>query len=289
MFSKKRKELIDVLKIARKEGFAIGQFNLSSLEQLKGVVRAAKETGKPVICGTSPKEADYFAFHELVPIVRSVEQKEGISIYLNYDHGKDIGKIKNALMAGYDMVHFDGSHLSIEENTKIAKEIVSFAKKKGALVEGEISKISGKSVFSEEEIEETTLTPVEKVVKFVKESGVNCIAFDVGSFHGVHKNKPTIYPERVSELLRIINSFVVLHGGSGINDETISELIKRGVVKININTELRFEWRDALYKTLLLDEKEIVPYNILPSVVEAVYKKTKEKINLFNYYEQNNS
>lgn len=285
MFSKKN--LIEVFKKVREEGRAVGQFNFSSFEQLKGIVRAAKETNSPVICGTSPGESNYFGIEETVSLVRIIEKKEDVSLFLNYDHGKDVEVLKNAIDLGYDMVHFDGSHLEIEENIKFAKEVVSYAKERDVLVEGEISKILGKSVITDDEIESVTLTPVEKVVKFVKESGVDCIAFDVGSFHGVHKNSPKIYPERVESLLREVNSFVVLHGGSGIKNSDIEELIRRGVIKINVNTEIRFEWRNALYNTLSLDEKEIVPYNVLPLVVEAVSKKVKEKINLFNH-EKNN-
>jgi fructose-bisphosphate aldolase, class II len=282
MFSKKKK-LIDVFKEARKEKIAIGQFNFSTLEQLKGISMAAKELGVPVICGTSPGEAKYFGFEEAVSLIRTIKKKENVSIYLNYDHGKDINTLKKAIDIGYDMVHFDGSDVSLEENIKIAKELVLYAKKRGILVEGEVSKILGKSTISNEEIRDVTLTPIEKVVKFVKESGVSCIALDVGSFHGVHKNSPTIHSERVTELIKNVSSFVVLHGGSGIDDETIKELIGEGVTKININTEIRFEWRSSLYNTLHNNPNEIVPYKILPFAVEAVCKKVKEKINLFNY------
>ncbi len=285
MFAKKK--LIEVFKKAREEGRAVGQFNFSSFEQLKGIARAAKETNSPIICGTSPGESKYFGIEEAVSLVRIIGKKEGVSLFLNYDHGKDVEVLKNAVDLGYDMVHFDGSHLEIEENIKIVKEVVSYAKERDVLVEGEISKILGKSVITNDEIESVTLTPVEKVVKFVKESGVDCIAFDVGSFHGVHKNSPKIYPERVENLLREVDSFVVLHGGSGIENSDIEELIKRGVIKINVNTEIRFEWRNALYNKLSLNEKEIVPYNVLPFVIEEVSKKVKEKINLFNH-EKNN-
>ncbi len=286
MFLKKKK-LAQVFDEARKKRVAIGQFNFSTLEQLKGISMAAKDLNVPVICGTSPGEANYFGIEEAVSLVRAIEKKDSVSIYLNYDHGKDIDILKKAIDNGYDMVHFDGSDVSLEENIKIAKELVLYAKKRKVLVEGEVSKILGKSIVSNEEIGEVTLTSIEKVVRFVKESGVNCIAFDVGSVHGVHKNLPTIYPERVTELTKEVSAFVVLHGGSGIEEGMIKELIGKGVVKININTEIRLKWREALYNTLHNNPQEIVPYNILPSAVEEVCGKVKEKINIFNY-EKNN-
>ncbi len=286
MFDKKEK-LIDVFKRAKEEKCAIGQFNFSSLEQLKGVVRAAKELNMPIICGTSPGEANYFGFEEAVSLVRAVEKKEGVSIYLNYDHGKDIAVIKKAIDIGYDMVHFDGSSLPLDRNIAIAKEVVDYAKKKGVVVEGEISKIEGSSSVSSEKIEEKPLTSLDKVAKFIEETRVNCIALDIGNVHGIHAEMPQLYNERINQLLEIINCFVVLHGGSGIKDEDIKDIIKRGVVKINVNTETRVSWRNALYSKLKENENETTPYKILPSVVDEIYKITKEKINLFNYAKNN--
>ncbi len=283
----KRKNLQQVLESTKKENRAIGQFNFSSLEQLKAITKAAKELETPIICGTSPGESNYFGIEEAVSLVRTIEKKENILVYLNYDHGKDVDIIKKAVDCGYDMVHFDGSHLTFEENIEKTKEVVAYAHKKGVVVEGEISKIPGRSIVSTEEVEEIVLTPIEKVVRMIKETKVDCIAFDVGSFHGIHKNKPEIYPERVAELLSIVNPFIALHGGSGIDDEMIKILIKKGVTKININTELRFQWRNSLYQALANNEEEITPYNIFPAVVDAVYRKTKEKIKLFNYAQNN--
>lgn len=286
MFNKKKK-LIDILKEAKKEKLAVGQFNFSSFEQLKGVVRAAKELNTPIICGTSPGEANYFGFEEAVSLVRIIERKEGVSLYLNYDHGKDLDTIKKAVDLGYDMVHFDGSSLPFDENIAITKKVVNYAKKRGVVVEGEISKIEGLSSVTNAEIEEKPLTSLDKVAKFIIETRVNCIALDIGNVHGIHAKMPELRPERVNQLLDIIESFVVLHGGSGIRDENIKDIIKRGVVKINVNTELRVAWRDALREKITNEEGETTPYKILPFTVDEVYKVAKEKINLFNYGKNN--
>lgn len=286
MFNKRQK-LIDVLKRAKQEKVAIGQFNFSSLEQLKGIALAAKELKTPVICGTSPGEANYFGFEEAVSITRALEEKEGVSLYLNYDHGKDIEAIKKAINTGYGMVHFDGSSLPLEENIAITKEVVKYAKKKGVVVEGEISKIEGSSSVSSEKIEEKPLTSIDKIVKFISETKADCIALDIGNVHGIHGGMPQLYPERINQLLDIISCFVVLHGGSGIKDNEIKSIIERGVVKININTESRVAWKNAIYSKMKEREKETTPYKILPFAVNDVYKVTKDKINLFNYAKNN--
>jgi fructose-bisphosphate aldolase, class II len=286
-FSSKKNNLKDILKEARERKTAVGQFNFSTLEQLQGIVKAAKVTGKAVICGTSQGEAGFFGVEEAVAVLHNLKKREGVSAFLNFDHGNSFEDLKRAVDAGYDMVHFDGSEMEFEECVEATKKIVTYARKRGVVVEGEISKIGGKSSVSEKEPEEVVLTPLEKVVRFIELTDVDCVALDVGNAHGVYKSEPRIYSERVSDLLKEKNCFVVFHGGSGVGENTVRTLIKKGVVKININTELRLAWRNALAEGIS-NNLEIVPYKILPLAREEVFKKVEEKIKIFNYYEKSN-
>jgi len=280
--SSRENELRNILDTAQKTGSAVGQFNFSTLEQLKGITMAAKETGFPVICGTSSGEADFIGMEEAVSLVRAIRQKESIPIFLNFDHGKDIKTLKTAIDLGYDMVHFDGSKFGMEENIEKAREVVSYARKKNIVVEGEVSIIGGKSVVSSEKIEDSSLTSLEKVVKFIKKTEVDCIALGVGNVHGIHRNSPRLYPERITQLLDSVPCLVALHGGSGISKEDLKDMIGRGVTKININTEIRVAWKEALEGYLRDNPDDIVPYKILSVARDAVNEKVKEKIKSFN-------
>ncbi len=275
--------LIEVLEESKTIGRAVGQFNFSTLDQFQGIVKAAKEMNAPVICGTSGGEAGFFGMEEAVSMAKIAGEREGVNLFLNFDHGKDIDLLKKAIDEGYDMIHFDGSDFPFEKNIELTKEIVSYAKERGVVVEGEVSKIGGKSTVSDEKMEEVALTSVEKIARFVKETEVDCIAFDVGSVHGIYKDSPRIFPERVDELLKIITCLVVLHGGSGVSESDIKTLIKKGVVKINVNTELRLAWREAIGNFFAENPKEITPYKILPISRDAVCNTVKDKINTFNF------
>lgn len=280
-FLKKKKSLKEALEKAGKERTALGQFNFSTLEQLHGIALASEKARFPVICGTSQGEADFFGVEEASLLVKNLRQKKGVPLFLNFDHGKDFDQLKKAIDVGYDMVHFDGSQLPFEKNIENTRQVVNYAKKKGVLVEGEVGSIGGKSVVSREEVREFTLTSIDKIAKFIRETGVDCIALDIGSVHGIHKKMPRIYPERVSQLLENIFCFVVLHGGSGLEDKDVKEVIAKGVVKVNINTEIRYAWKEALAKEMQNDPQEIVPYKLLSSSRAAVCEKVAEKINLF--------
>ncbi len=211
-----------------------------------------------------------------------MREKENIPMFLNFDHGKDFEELKVAIDAGYDMVHIDASLKTFEESIAETKKVVSYAKKKKVLVEGEFAKIGGKSSFTGEKIEKTVLTSIDKVVKCVEQTGVDLGALAVGNVHGIHAQMPELSLERISIFLESCNfAGVVLHGGSGIEKHAIREAVRRGVMKININTEIRKAWRDSVFYEMTQNEEQITPYKILPFAREEVYKKVKEKIEIF--------
>ena len=119
--------------------------------------------------GTSEGESKFFGLEEAVALRDVLRKKTGLPIFLNLDHGKSFEYLKQAIDAGYDMVHFDGSKLPLEENIKITKEVVKYAKKKGITVEGEVGRIGTDSskLYSEKfEIKEEDLTKPEEAKNF---------------------------------------------------------------------------------------------------------------------------
>jgi len=277
-------------KKAQKEKWALGQFNFSTLSQLKGILFAAKELNSPIILGTSEGEARFFGLEEIVNLVKFYQRKFKTPIFLNLDHGKDSNLIKKAIDLGYDAVHFDGSELPFKENIKITKKVVKYAKKYGILVEGEVGRISTESskVYQKKfKIKEADLTKPEDVKIFVKETNVDSLAVSIGTFHGVEITgiNPKIQIERLKKIKnRAESAFLVLHGGSGTPGEDIKEAIKFGIVKVNINTELRLAFTNTLKGFFKKNPEEITPYKFLPSVILAVEKVVKEKIKLFRSY-----
>ncbi|MFH1180990.1 MAG: class II fructose-bisphosphate aldolase, partial [bacterium] len=121
--------LKDYFKKAQKEGWAIGQFNVSNLETLRAVVLAAQNLKSPVIVGTSEGESKFLGLKQAAVLVRVFREETGLPIFLDLDHGKSLEYIRGAIEAGYDAVHFDGSQLPLEENIRITKEVVKLARK----------------------------------------------------------------------------------------------------------------------------------------------------------------
>lgn len=281
------KNLNNYLKRAQKEKWAMGQFNISNLETLRAIVWAAQGLNSPIIIGTSEGESKFIGLKQVVALVESFREETRLPVFLNLDHGKSFNYIKEAIRAGYDAVHFDGSRLSLKENIEITKTIVGLAHKKGILVEGEVGVIVGASEVLETspEIKEEDLTNPKDALKFIKETKVDSLAVNIGTFHGIEASgrNPHINLQRLREIKEKIGekSFLVLHGGSGTPKEDIKAAIKLGIVKININTELRLAFTDTLKKVLEETPKETTPYKYLPGAILAVQKVVEEKIKLF--------
>ncbi|MEK7664892.1 MAG: class II fructose-bisphosphate aldolase [Patescibacteria group bacterium] len=272
---------------AQKEKWAIGQFNFCADSQLKGIIRAAKNLKSPIILGTSEGESNFFGLEEAVAIRNVLRKKNNLPIFLNLDHGKSFEYLKQAIDSGYDMVCFDGSKLSFEENIKITKQVVKYAKRKGVLTEGEIGAIATDSskIYQENfEIEEDLLTNPEESVKYIDKSKVGLLAVSIGNFHGIEVSglNPHLLLNRLAEIRRTAkNVFLVLHGGSGTPEEDIKQAISLGIVKININTEIRLAFTNSLKYFLQENPDEIAPYKYLKNSAEAVQKIVEEKISLF--------
>lgn len=269
-----------VLQQAQQQNYAIGQFNFSSWEQLRGILKAAQAKEQPLIIGTSEGESHYLGLEQARTLVDIEKEQYGVSAFLNLDHGKDLNWIRKAVDVGYDAVHFDGSNLSFEENVRKTKQVVNYAHPE-TLVEGELGYLVGESQSHQEKIEinEENLTSPDQVREFVEQTGVDSLAVAIGNVHGIYAEMPALDLDRLEEINEQTDAFLVLHGGSGVTDREIKQVIQRGVVKINVNTELRMAWKEALKKVVKKDS--IKPYQVLPEVERVVQEKVKHKIKLF--------
>lgn len=279
-------KLHEFLKRAQKENWAIGQFNFSTLEQLKAIIRALKNLKSPAIIGTSEGESGFIGLKQAVGLVSAYREQEGVSVFLNLDHARSFDYIKKAIDAGYDGVHFDGSSFDLEKNIEVSKKVVEYAHKKEVVVEGEINPTSGVSRILEKipEASQKDLTDPEQASRFIKETNVDSLAVNIGSFHGVEATgkSPAIDFNRLKEIKgQIADKFLVLHGGSGVADKDIKEIITNGIVKINVNTELRVAYSNALKQALKSNPLETTPYKLMPEVVNAVSEVVEAKIKLF--------
>lgn len=272
--------------------YAIGQFNASTADQIRAIMGVAKKHKTPVIIGTSEGECKFIGARQVVKLCEAYEEA-GISVILNADHTykdakdiKDLNTIRALLDAGYNSIHFDGSVLSFEENVKWTKQVVEMCKEKdpGISVEGELGFLPGASEISKEkvEIKPEYLTDPKQALAFVEATGIDRLAVSVGNSHGISFQEDRLDIERIAAIKEAIGAraVLVLHGGSGIPNEQITAAIANGIRKININTELRVAFHDAL-KATLVGSDQTTPYKFLPEAMDAVARVVEGKIKLF--------
>ncbi|HEX7456659.1 MAG TPA: class II fructose-bisphosphate aldolase [Candidatus Nanoarchaeia archaeon] len=276
------------LQKAKKEGFAIGALNVSNLETFKAIVTVAAEKKSPIIIESSPGETEWMGAENVVDIAKNYSEEFSIPIFVNLDHAETLDQCMEGIEAGYDLIHFDGSALPYEENLEIAKKVVSEAHKKNLLVEAEIDRMARKSseVYKEqismEELRQTFSKP-EKVKEFVEATGVDTMATLFGNIHGVFPTQPPLDFDLIKKIREAVpNTFLSIHGGSGIPEGEVKKAIKiGGFVKVNINTEMRRAYRDTLEDVLEEKEGEYAMYKVLGPVLDAVEKVVAKKIDAF--------
>jgi fructose-bisphosphate aldolase class II len=272
---------------AKRERFAIGAFNVGNLETFKAIVQAAANKKSPVIIESSPGETDWMGAENVVDLAKNYSKEFGIPVLVNLDHAEKLEECQKAIEAGYDLIHFDGSKLPLEENMTILKQVVALAHAKGLTVEGEMDHITGSSEVHQgsaaDEAAKGTFTDPAAAKKFVEESGIDIFASFFGNVHGVFSGgDENLHLDILDGIVaQIPNSFLSLHGGSGIPDDQVAAAIQKGIVKVNINTEMRQAFKDSLEKVLQDNPEEYAMYKIEQPILEAVRLIVEHKMDVF--------
>jgi fructose-bisphosphate aldolase class II len=275
----------EMLVKARKEGYAIGQFNINNLEWTKAILTVSEELQSPVILGVSEGAARYMTgFDTVVGMVEGMLKNLNITVpvAIHLDHGSFDGA-KACIEAGFSSVMFDGSHFDIEENIQKTKEIVEYAHSRGISVEAEVGSIGGE----EDGIVGGGEVADPKECKMIADLGVDMLAAGIGNIHGKYPaNWTGLRLDVLKEIQDITGQIpLVLHGGTGIPDEMVKEAITLGVSKINVNTDLQLVFAEATRKYIEagkdLEGKGFDPRKLLKPGYEAAMAKVKEKMELF--------
>ena len=270
---------------ARDNGYAVGGFNTNNLEWTQAILRAAEAKQAPVLIQTSMGAAKYMGGYKLCKVlIEELVESMGITVpvAIHLDHGHYNDALE-CIRVGYTSVMFDGSHLPVEENLKLAKDVVEKAHAKGISVEAEVGTIGG-----EEDgiIGDGELAPIEDAKAMVA-TGIDFLAAGIGNIHGKYpENWQGLSFETLDAIQQLTGDMpLVLHGGTGIPADMIKKAIDLGVSKINVNTECQLSFAAATRKYIEegkdLQGKGFDPRKLLAPGTEAIKATVKEKMELF--------
>jgi fructose-bisphosphate aldolase class II len=302
---------------AHKAGYGVGAYNVNNMEQIQAIVQAARETQSPVIIQASRGALEYTNLVYLKHLMAAaVEENPDLPICLHLDHGPDLKLCQEAISIGFTSVMIDGSidyetktpegkhpARSFEDNIRVTKEVVDFAHAVGVSVEGELGTLGG--IEEDTHTDKVLLTDPSQVEEFCKRTRVDALALAIGTSHGAYKFKhePILTMELISACRqRVPDVALVMHGSSsvpadlvaevnkyggklpgamGVPIASIQEAIKRGIQKINVDTDGRLVVTGAIRKVFAEKPGEFDPRKYLGPARDALAKLIAAKMRDF--------
>lgn len=250
--------------------YAIPQININGLIWIEGALKAAQESGSPIILGTTDKNIPFLGGYEFIgKTIKNKIQAMNITVpvIIHLDHGLSVEGCKKAVDAGYDSVMFDGSKLPIDENIKSTKEVVDYAHQYNVYVEGEVGAVGGSEDGMTSNLKYASL---EDCVKLANNSNLDTLAPALGSVHGEYVGEPDLDFNKMKNINDILNIPLVLHGASGLSDNDLKKAINYGHAKINFNTEINIAWSSAIRDYLIKHPTVFSPQEILSPSIEII-------------------
>ena len=268
----------EILLKAKNEKYAIPQFNINNLEWAKYILEVCQEEKSPVFLGVSSGAAKYMGgFDVVVGMVRGLIKDLNITVpvMIHLDHATTFELCKEAVDAGFDSIMYDGSKYDYEENIRVTNEVKKYLK--GQLLEAEIGKIGGEEDGLANELLFTTL---EEAQDFLSKTDIDMLAPALGSVHGIYKGEPNIKIDVMKNISVKTNMPLVLHGGSGIPEETLKKAVESGIVKANFNTELQLGWHEDVVKFIKENENVYDPRKVISSGEQGLKNVAREYIRI---------
>jgi fructose-bisphosphate aldolase class II len=240
----------DLVTPARAQGYAVGAFNAVNMESAQAIFGAAEETRSPFIIQITQTTLSYTEPEELFALIVALGKKATVPFAIHLDHGRSFEVCMRFLRLGVTSLMVDGSlqedgksPRSYEENVDVTRRVAAAAHAMGVTVEAEIGRLG--QISSEADAAEH-LTTAEEAVRFIGDTGVDMLAVAIGTTHGLFKGRPRIAHDRLQEIAARLALPLVMHGGTGVPDEDVRRAVSLGVAKINIDTQIRVAFYDAV-------------------------------------------
>ncbi|WP_449620889.1 class II fructose-bisphosphate aldolase [Robertmurraya sp. Marseille-Q9965] len=279
--------LRELLNDAEIKNYAVGAFNCPTLESARAAIEAAEELQVPVILSHAEVHFEITPLEIMGPILINLAKKATVPVTVHLDHGSCLENIKKAIDIGFTSVMIDGSHLNFEENVRIVKEVVEYASKKNVSVEAELGMMTSSGLGGEETSGEALndsvdiYTDPEIAKDFVERTQIDGLAASFGTVHGIYLKEPKLDFDRLQKIHRNIQRPVVMHGGSGLNEEDYIRAINAGVRKINYYSYAAMAGAEAV-KEYIETESHHFYHDCVVVAKDAMKKDIKNAMRIFS-------
>ena len=244
-----------LLEATVKYGFGQGAFNVNAVAQAKAAIEvhemfrsAAILQGADLANGFMGGRRDFMnatledkkvGAKNIADAVKKYGADSEIPIVLHLDHGRDFDSCVAAIEGGYTSVMIDGSGLEFERNIAVSRKTAEAGAACRIPVEAELGKVGGKEDDGPDAGQGNPFTDPDEAEEFVRRTGCTSLAVGVGTAHGVYHGTPHIEQDILKAIRERVDVPLVLHGTSGVPDDTVRACIARGICKVNYATDLR--------------------------------------------------
>jgi fructose-bisphosphate aldolase class II/tagatose 1,6-diphosphate aldolase GatY/KbaY len=264
----------DTLKARRSQGKGLLAANFYNAETLFAILQASRRCDGVIILQTSPSTLAYLGPEVAVAMARAAAHRFGVRAFLHLDHASDFDLIKTCIDLGYDSVMIDASEASFVDNVAETRRVVEAAHAAGITVEAELGFVPK---LGQARAETAQLTEPDDARRFVEATGVDLLAVAIGTAHGFYTSKPNIDFDRLKRIRAVVDTPLVLHGGSDVAPDQWQQAIRCGISKINFATEIKHAFMRKL-KAELAETDEIDLRKVFPRATEAASKLVESKI-----------
>ncbi len=271
----------EILDHAHKNGYAVGAFNVVNMEMLQAVVEAAEEEKSPVFVQTTEGALSYAGIAYLSAMIRHAAESVSVPVAFHLDHGGSFETAVKCIRNGWSSVMIDGSHHPLEGNIDVTRRVVDVAHACGVSVEAELGRLGGIEDNISVDEKDAMYTDPEEAKRFVAETDVDYLAIAIGTAHGKYKGVPKLDFDRLAIIKNDLNMPIVLHGASGVDNDSIQKAVSLGINKINIDTELRCAYTDKIREIFAAQPDLFDLRKYIGPARDNVKAKVIEKIRLF--------
>lgn len=268
--------MAEILNKAREGNYGVTAPNVQSEDTVRAVIKVAEELNAPMII-----DVNAFIHPDLpwfIHMIRDLAAVSPVPIAINLDHGKSYEDVMLGIRSGFTSVMVDRSSLSYEENVRQTQEVVKMAKSLGISVEAELGHVGMGDNYAIDGV--SNLTDPKEAAKFIKETGVDCLAVAIGTAHGRYKGTPHIDFDRLQKIVEACGDTpLVLHGGSGTGDENLAKAVRSGIQKVNLATELVVAGKEELEK--FFENPNFDKWQLIPTYIKGYSDRLAHYVKLF--------
>lgn len=271
-----------IIETAYRRHRVVVAFNTLNAETSLAVARAANRIKLPTLFEISEKTITYLGLEVTVALLKAIcnQKSMRVPLAIHLDHGHSFEICRAAIQAGFSSVMIDGSALPFQANVKLTKRVVTYAHRRGVIVQGEVGALKpalGKRL----RVAGDLMTDPKQAQEFVRLTGVDSLGVAVGTLHGpmkMFRRLPKIDFKRLAAIHRLVKLPLVLHGGSGVPASDVRRAGRLGVAVVNIDTELRLTYLKSLRREFARQLHEYDPRVIFGPSVKAVEEAAVAKL-----------